>query len=145
MNNSVCRAKDKNGRWHYGYYVRHETRQPCIIGDNLKDDEINHYLFYDGFADWNMPRELKYVEVDPKTVGRFSGMYDKSGVRIFEDDIVMKRTRDGMQPCHVTFSNGCFHCGFGGGSSTASHPYLLDDKNIRVIGNMFDDLDLSGV
>lgn len=137
--NHICRAKDLNGHWREGYYVRHEKRQPCVIGgDELKDDEVEHYIFFDGFADWNMPRELKAIEVNPDTVCMYSGMTDKHGKRIFENDVVKKRTYMGIKPCQVYFSNGCFHCGYGGGSSTATHPYLLDDKNIEVIGNVFD-------
>ncbi len=30
----------------------------------------------------------------------------------------------------------------GGGSSTATHPYTLDDKQIEVLGNIYDNPDL---
>ncbi len=81
-------------------------------------------------------------DIDPSTVGQFTGMTDKNGKKIFEGDIVMKRTYHGKTPCRVVFSYGCFHCGFGGGSSTATHPYLLDDKQIEVVGNIYDNPEL---
>ena len=56
------------------------------------------------------------IEVDPDTVGQFTGCVDKNGV----------------------FSSGCFCCGWGSGSSTAMHPYMLDDKRIEVVGNVYD-------
>lgn len=31
---------------------------------------------------------------------------------------------------------------FGGGSSTATHPYTLDDKQIEVKGNIYDNPEL---
>ena len=48
-----------------GWYVYHETRQPCVFDDELKDDEIVHYVVHDSFADWNMPRELVVSKITP--------------------------------------------------------------------------------
>lgn len=62
------RAKVTGGsHWIEGYYVRHETRQPAI-GDDLTDGEIKDYIVKDGFADWNMPRNLEFREVNPHSV-----------------------------------------------------------------------------
>lgn len=77
-----------NGNWICGYYARHETRQPGAIGDALQPEEIKHLMMYNSFADWNMPRSLCCIEIDPETLGQFIGLYDTDGNRIFEGDII---------------------------------------------------------
>lgn len=84
----------------------------------------------------------KLPDGDVFTLGQFTGCHDKRGVAIYEGDIVRKRTRSGMRNCPVYFKNGTFLCGYGGGSSTASHPYSLDDSQILVVGNIYDNPEL---
>lgn len=125
----LFRGKGLDGEWYYGWYSKQTFGRfpvkPAIVP---VEDAKEGYLHYE--------------EVNPNTVGQFTGMYDKHSKKIFEGDIVKKRTYFGVRPCVVFFSNGCFNCGYGSGSSTPTHPYLLNDKNIEVLGNMWDNPEL---
>ena len=89
-----------------------------------------------------MDGNIEGNEVDPSSVGRSTALADANGTKIFEGDIVLKRTYNGKKAFAVTFDDGMFHCGYGGGSSTATHGYTLADKQIEVIGNVFDNPEL---
>ena len=79
----LSRAKNKDtGFWCEGYYAC-ESNHACF-GNELK---YEHFIFVDEFMDWNLGGLQQYI-VDPKTIGRFIGLYDKNGKMIFEGDIV---------------------------------------------------------
>lgn len=57
---------DENGnRILTGYYVYHTSRQLRACGDELKEDDVHHYVLCDGFADWGMPKDVNIFEVIP--------------------------------------------------------------------------------
>lgn len=62
------RIVDEEGRELFeGYYIRHENRQPAVFGgtDYLHPEDVDHLVAVDGFADWNMPRDLVIKKVTP--------------------------------------------------------------------------------
>jgi len=61
------RGRDKFGQWHYGAYLYWFSRQQIFSPDG------------------------EITEVDPDTVGRCTGLTDKTGAAIFEDDVMMDR------------------------------------------------------
>jgi hypothetical protein len=77
------KGKIKHGQWVIG----------CLLHDVGIENDEDHYLiaFFvytgSGCMECGAP-VMEYVEVDPETVGRFSGLLDSKGKQIFERDIV---------------------------------------------------------
>lgn len=88
-----------NGMWMEGYYMYHISRTPAPIGDSVKPEDEHHLIIFDEFSDWNMPRGIKYVEVDASTVGQYTGKHIaerqatddnayKNMKRLWQDDLI---------------------------------------------------------
>ena len=106
--------KTKIGTWVYGSYVSYPVAQIFDLED-------------------------EYV-VDPGTVGQFTGLCDKNGVKIFEGDVVASDAW--CCKCHVVYMDGGFTLEEGetaenlGANFCDSYGYELDD--VKVIGNIHD-------
>lgn len=48
-----------------GWYMRHENRQPCVLDDELREEDVDHLVMRDEYADWNMPRNVAVTRVTP--------------------------------------------------------------------------------
>ena len=89
MREILFRAKQiDDGEWVEGYYammgkgnlIRHYIVQNCALTGLFEDPEDNMY-----FND---------VEIDPETLCQYTGMVDRNGKRIWEDDIVKHEISD---------------------------------------------------
>lgn len=80
------------------------------------------------------------VEVDPKTICQYTNCKDKHGNKIYYHDFVRKRVYGNPKEiCIVVFRNG----GFCATEQTYNDSaYTLKDRNIEVLGNMFDNPNL---
>ena len=147
MRDIKFRGKDSDtGKWRYGYYVRHEKVTLCPVYENKEEFEkdvaenTEHYIVYDCFSDWNMPRALYRVDVDGKMVGQYTGTHDCNGNEVYEGDIVVtylgrryvvkwidKYARFAFWKLDIVFVSG-----------------LIDSGDFKVIGNIHDNPELIG-
>ncbi len=112
------------GEWVEGHYV------PKI---KLKDGSVTgHVILTD---DWG------YHEVIPETVGRFTGLLDADGKRIWEGDVISishkpPRKSVGVVSWKKEDPMFCINC------ATYTMHFPLSAKDISIIGNIHDNPDL---
>ena len=139
MREILFRGRMLTGEWVYGYYWTNEMGNHFIKAIKSKDDNFVSNPTTNDF------------EVNPETVGQYTGLTDKNGKKIFEGDIV-----------YITkFYNETYHRGCEEdnnldtlnlsaevkheGSSFMFEEYYLDifDKEeLEVIGNIHDNPEL---
>ena len=125
MRTIIFRGKDRFGEiWFYGNLVVNEM--------------FGHTHIWDA--------SLGYMEVDPKTVGQFTGLYDCDGKKIYEGDIL----RLGNSPsgvCEVKWNESlaAFCIQFFFENKVGTRPlggWVICQRKVEVIGNIFDNPEL---
>ena len=116
-----------NGEWVYGAFV--PDLREVYFGDEI-----------DGFIKpfGKTKEERLMVEVDRKTVGQYTGLTDKNGVKIFEGDILRGK------PGNFTVRWSESICSFVAGKDTKMLPCMNVGtmKHLEVIGNIYDNPEL---
>lgn len=122
MREILFRGKRKdNGEWVYGNYA---------VTDN---NEKQHFIFQNKAFEF---------EVDPETVGQYTGLTDKNGKKIFEGDIVERLWLGEKHIYRIYYDNDI--ASFIGTDiySERFTTFDYDACEFEVIGNIYDNPEL---
>lgn len=130
MNREILfKAKRKdNGEWVEGYYVK-----TTIGNDGAPSDVI--------FVPFKVSRNEKWgwIKVDPDTLCQYTGLQDKNGQKIWENDILncgmkLRVSWHHFKASWVLSKKGWMYNHFFGES--------VEPEDVEVIGNIFDNAEL---
>lgn len=136
MREILFKAKSiQTGEWVEGYYTEYNGK--TFIGINIS-------IYSDIFEVFYIPL-IRWFEVDPKTICQFTGLCDKNGKKIWENDILMAHL-DESYPEDATYETVEWNVAGWVGHETGSigRQYLdkFDLEHYEVVGNIFDNPEL---
>lgn len=133
MRENLFKAKKwDNGEWIEGYFVKIKdvTEHNLILTGELSKGAYTDFIGY---------------EVDPETLCQFTGLYDKNGNKIWENDILVAHL-DESYPEDTTYET--IEWGVAGWvtheANSVDRQYLdeFDLEHFEVVGNIFDNKEL---
>lgn len=111
-----------------------------VEGNLIQRDNGEHIIIDREPGSWDIP--YHGYEVSPETVGQFTGLYDKNGKTIFEDDITIYLFNDTRIKGKIVFEDLAFQIEYGGSFKTYHRISESSAMYIEVIGNIHDNPEL---
>ena len=145
-----------NGRWETGYYVKKIKWHR--LSDRKYVKEEKHYICVNMVS--SEDSYIDRIEVNPETICQYTGLTDKNGNKIWENDVVRyqfdtddcifpnKDTKKRVGKIFFSDFRASFSVAMGRNGSKAINndlfKYVQNGNRVEVIGNIFDNDDLIG-
>ena len=119
------------GEWSYGFVLETKMSGLFIIGSSMeRKNTRNGTVLYD---------KLWQFEINPSTVGQYTGLKDKNGKEIFEGDVIHKYGKyevvfDGYRFIGKGYYNTCY--------DIPDDIFSEELDRVEVIGNIHDNPEL---
>ena len=128
----LFRGRDYMGKWHFGNLLYRKDKSP------VPETSQEYEEFYIQEQDF-LGEE---VEVEPSTIGQYTGLKDCNGKEIYEGDIVLIGEK---LKAKVIYYDGAFRMQSEFSPTpidTTDMGYMMREFSVRVIGNIHDNPEL---
>ena len=155
MKKILFKAKWKDSsEWVEGYYYKMSETTYCFKEDyERKPVPEHHYILQERMTDWGLPNQVVQIEIDPETLCQFTGLFDRYGNKIWENDIIKYHFGEIYAPIKYGCYQNCFdsqkaeHIGFYVDWSDdkclrKDLGYWIDMVDAIPAGNIFDNPEL---
>lgn len=148
MREILFKAKRKdNGKWVEGYYYKMSETTYCFKEDyERKPVSEHHYILQERMTDWGLPNQIVQIEIDSETLCQFTGLCDKNGKKVWENDILMAHL-DESYPEDATYETVERNvAGWVTHETDSTDRQYLDEfdlEHYEAIGNIFDNPELA--
>ena len=148
MREILFKAKRKdNGKWVEGYYYKMSETTYCFKEDyERKPVSEHHYILQERMTDWGLPNQIVQIEIDSETLCQFTGLCDKNGKKVWENDILMAHL-DESYPEDATYETVEWNvAGWVTHETDNTDRQYLDEfdlEHYEAIGNIFDNPELA--